>query len=178
MSDTSRRREYVLATVAVVVVVFVLSVVTVASIQHTSQSGTRCAPTSTKGTVVDVSLDDHGPMMMAAPMGMRLNASPDQVAAGDVTFVAHNVGSLVHELVVMPESDAGIGGRTVNDEGQVDETTSLGEASQSCGAGAGSGIEPGTTGWVTLHLSAGTYELLCDVPWHYGQGMFESFLVK
>ncbi len=37
---------------------------------------------------------------------------------------------------------------------------------------AGDGIAPGAASWVTLHLDAGRYELICNLPGHYAAGMF------
>lgn len=48
---------------------------------------------------------------------------------------------------------------------------SLGEASNSCGSGAGSGIRAGTSSWLTMTLKPGRYELVCNLPGHYTAGM-------
>ncbi len=58
------------------------------------------------------------------------------------------------------------------------EAGSLGEASRSCGEGAGDGIAPGAASWVTLHLAAGRYELICNLPGHYAMGMFTELDVR
>jgi uncharacterized cupredoxin-like copper-binding protein len=139
-----------------------------------------CAPTKPTGTVVNVTLGDRGSSMMggATPMMAFLNASPSVVHAGDVTFVATNVGVLTHEFLILPAPHDGVGTRAVRGDGKVDEATSLAEASTSCGRGPGGGIAPGATSWVTLHLSPGNYELLCDEPWHYASGMFQGFTVQ
>ena len=140
----------------------------------------NCAPTRPAGTVVHVTLADGGGSMMGGRnlMMVSLNTSPSEVPTGDVTFVATNVGALNHEFLVLPAPHDGVGTRAVGSNGKIDETTSLGEASTSCGRGPGQGISPGTTSWVTLHLSRGNYELLCDEPWHYANGMFQGFTVK
>jgi uncharacterized cupredoxin-like copper-binding protein len=103
---------------------------------------------------------------------------PVTVLSGTVTFVAKNTGALNHELLVLPAPNDGVGTRAVGSDGKIDEASSLGEASTSCGRGAGQGISPGTTSWVTLHLAPGKYELLCDEPWHYANGMFTGFTVR
>ncbi len=36
-------------------------------------------------------------------------------------------------------------------------------------------ITSGTTGWVTVALAAGRYELICNLPNHYANGMYEEF---
>ena len=50
--------------------------------------------------------------------------------------------------------------------------SSLGEASASCAAEARDGIAAGSSGWVTLNLPAGRYELAWNLPGHYGAGMY------
>jgi uncharacterized cupredoxin-like copper-binding protein len=54
----------------------------------------------------------------------------------------------------------------------VSEAGSLGEASRTCGAGAGEGIASGAAGWTTVTLRPGRYELLGNVPGHYAAGMY------
>ncbi|MGN6331659.1 MAG: sulfocyanin-like copper-binding protein [Motilibacteraceae bacterium] len=157
--------------------------------------GTRTAPCSPPaaqpGSRVTVLLVDMGgamtgPMsgpMMGGPDGpgqrMMLRAAPGHVAAGTVTFVAVDRGHSTHELVVLPlAAGATAGSRDVRADGTVDEAAALGEASRSCGAGAGDGIAAGSAGWVTLTLPAGRYELLCDLPGHYAAGMWTELDVR
>ncbi len=138
-----------------------------------------CWPTHPARTVVRVTLGDGGNSMMGGTAMMTyLHASPSVVHPGDVTFVATNVGALTHELLILPAPRDGVGPRAVQSDGKIDEASSLAEASTSCGRGPGGGIVPGSTSWVTLHLSAGNYELLCDEPWHYANGMFQGFSVQ
>ncbi len=136
---------------------------------------TSCAAPQLEGSVVNVTLSNRGgPMMMGSGhMGMMsITAQPGAVPTGRVSFVVTNTGSLTHELVVLPLAPgAHIGQRGVGPDNKVDESTSLAEASNSCGAGAGEGISPGSTGWVTLDLPAGRYELVCNIVGHYQAGM-------
>jgi uncharacterized cupredoxin-like copper-binding protein len=140
----------------------------------------NCGPRHPQGTVVHVGLTDRGGAMMGPGGAMMVSivASPDIVASGTVTFVATNTGALSHELLVLAAPADGVGTRPVGADGKIDESTSLGEASTSCGQGPGGGISPGTTSWVTLHLAPGNYELLCDDPWHYANGMFTGFSAR
>ena len=139
----------------------------------------RCLSPPLAGRAVNIDLvDSGGPMMRAMgawPMGgmMRILTSTTTVRIGTVSLRVANTSSLVHELVVLPlPAGQGVGQRAVGAHGRIDETGSLGEASRSCGAGAGGGINPGSLGWVTLQLAPGRYELVCDEPGHYAGGMF------
>jgi uncharacterized cupredoxin-like copper-binding protein len=117
-------------------------------------------------------------MMGTGLMRPSLLVDPTSVSAGKISFVVHNEGNLVHEMLVMPLPRDGAGTRPTGSDGKIDESASLGEASQSCAAGRGDGIAPGATGWVTLDLVPGRYELICDQPWHYAAGMFDVLTVQ
>jgi uncharacterized cupredoxin-like copper-binding protein len=98
--------------------------------------------------------------------------------AGKVSLVAANMGWRTHELVILPLSAGeSAGQRDSWPDGKVDEAESLGEASASCGAGAGDGIRAGTVSWTTLTLAPGRYELVCNLPNHYADGMHQEILV-
>jgi uncharacterized cupredoxin-like copper-binding protein len=109
-----------------------------------------------------------------APLGqhMILTAVPRTVRAGEVSFVASNSGWRIHELVILPLARSEmVGRRAVNSDGKVSEAGSLGEASASCGSGSGEGLVSGSVGWTTVTLRPGRYELLCNLPNHYPDGM-------
>ncbi|MCD0485949.1 hypothetical protein LO771_27060 [Streptacidiphilus sp. ASG 303] len=156
----------------------------------------RCAVPALPGRTVDVVLTDMGPGMMqgpgpgpgpgvtpapdgSAPWGpgphggrMRVLAAPQEVPAGTVSFRVVNAGMRLHELVVLPLPAGGDAGRLPVGAGdRVDEAGSPGEASRSCGAGAGGGIVPGAAAWTTLTLRPGRYALVCNLPGHYRAGM-------
>lgn len=104
---------------------------------------------------------------------MRLTINPTSVPAGQVSLRVANNGWLPHEVVVMPlVQGQNPGQRPIGANWEVNETGSLGEAAQTCGAGEGDGIAPGTMGWTTLILNPGRYELLCNIAGHYGSGMY------
>jgi uncharacterized cupredoxin-like copper-binding protein len=110
---------------------------------------------------------------------MRLVTDRASVPHGTVSFVATATGSLDHELVVLPlRAGQAAGTRAIGADGTVDESTSLGEASKSCGAGEGDGIAPGASGWLTLTLAPGRYELVCNVAGHYAAGMWTVLVVR
>lgn len=145
-------------------------------------SATDCeAPTPPTGTTVDVAVADMGMSRMmggAADRGvpMRLRTSTGSVTAGRVTLVVTNLGSRTHELVILPLADGQQAGtRTTGSDGRVDEAGSLGEASTSCGSGSGDGITSGSVGWLSVTLPAGRYELVCNEPDHYADGMWQEF---
>lgn len=140
-------------------------------------TATCAAPGNLAGSVVDVRLADMGMMTSGvdpAPLGipMRLRTSTTNVPAGQISFVATNVGTRTHELVILPlATGQQAGALTPDADGKVSENGSLGEASAACASGAGDGITLGTTGWVTLTLAPGRYELVCNEPNHYADGM-------
>ena len=177
----STRRAGILA--AAVVVLAGVSTVGIAAASgafrggYRSPSGVCAAPTSLPGSVVNVTLTNMGRGMMTGGM-MRIFIDRPRVPEGQVSFRVVNTGSLVHELVVLPlPSGQHVGDRQVGPGNNVDETGSLGEASKSCGSGAGDGIDPGAIGWVTLDLPAGDYELICNLPGHYAAGMYAELTV-
>ena len=144
-----------------------------------------CAPPSAvPGEVVRVQLSDMGMNAVAsgdAPMGARmvLQATPTTITAGTVSLLVENLGWRTHELVVLPLAAGAVEGRRVpGADGKVDEAGSLGEASRSCAAGEGDGIESGAVGWLTLDLAPGHYELVCNLTNHYADGMHAELVVR
>jgi uncharacterized cupredoxin-like copper-binding protein len=145
-------------------------------------SARSCAsrPTSLPGSTVTVTLGDMGMNTMmggTAPAGaqMMLQATPVSVPAGQVSFVVDNRGWRTHELIILPSNaGAGAGQRTVGADGKVTEDGALGEASTSCGVGAGDGITSGSASWVSVTLPAGHYEMVCNLANHYSDGMHQE----
>ncbi len=144
---------------------------------------TCSAPRSLQGHVLNVTLADMGMTQMmggTAPMGahMMLRISAVTVPAGQVSLVASNLGWRTHELVILKLAGGAAAGRRVPAaDGKVAETGSVGEASRSCGSGTGEGITSGSVGWTTLTLPPGRYELICNLPNHYADGMYEQLTV-
>jgi uncharacterized cupredoxin-like copper-binding protein len=135
------------------------------------------APASSRDRTVQVMVADLGMTRMmggTAPLGarMRMVAAPGTVPAGPVTLVVSNMGWRTHEVVVLPLAhDAAAGQRVASPDGEIDERGSLGEVSNPCAQGAGGGLLSGTIGWTTLTLAPGRYELVCNLPNHYANGM-------
>jgi uncharacterized cupredoxin-like copper-binding protein len=140
-----------------------------------------CVPPSLSGSVVRVSLHNMGRSAGHGMMGagaMSLTADRSTVSSGKVSFLVSNIGSVAHELIVLPlRGSALAGSRAVGGDSRVDESSSLGEASASCTRGEGDGILPGASGWVTLTLRPGRYELLCNLAGHYEAGMYTQLTV-
>lgn len=172
-----------------------------------SPAVTSCAAPALPGTVVDVTLTDMHAMMgpgwsgqrgpaqygyqgrgmgMMGMMGMmRILINPATVPPGQVSFRVTNAGALNHELVVLPLAKGHyLGQRTVGPDGKVDEAGSLGEASRTCAADRGednpssAGIAPGASGWTTVTLTPGRYELICNITGHYWTGMYAELDVS
>jgi uncharacterized cupredoxin-like copper-binding protein len=145
---------------------------------------TTCsAPRSLPGRSVNVTMADMGMTRMiggTAPLSahMMLRVSPATIPAGQISVVASNLGWRTHELVILPlAAGAAAGQRVPGGDGKVAETGSLGEASHSCGSGTGEGITSGTVSWTTVTLPPGRYELICNLPNHYADGMHQAFVV-
>ncbi len=126
----------------------------------------------------------RGPGMGMMGM-MRILINPATVPPGQVSFRAVNTGALSHELVVLPLAKGQYPGqRAIGPDGKVDEAGSLGEASRTCGADRGDenasnyGIAPGASGWTTVTLTPGRYELICNIAGHYWTGMYAELDVS
>jgi uncharacterized cupredoxin-like copper-binding protein len=135
------------------------------------------APRALPSPIVTVTLADMSMSRMmggTAPLGahMMLRAAPTTVPAGQVSFVAQNMGWRTHELVILPlRKESQAGQRVPDTAGKIGESGSLGEVSARCAAGSGDGIPARAVGWTTLTLTPGRYELVCNLPNHYANGM-------
>ena len=156
----------------------------------TGNTTTPCVPANLPGTTVRVRLANMGGAMTGsggmmerrspATAGMmRIATDRQSVPSGQISLTAANAGSMTHELIVLPlGAGQSVGTRTIGTNNRVSETGSLGEASRTCGAGAGEGIAPGSTGWVTVRLRPGRYELVCNIAGHYRAGMYAELDVE
>ncbi len=145
---------------------------------------TSCAVPALPGVVLDATLVNMGGPMMQGAGGsmsggmMRLSLDRNTVAAGQVSFLAINAGSVNHELVVLPlPIGQVVGTRAIGADAKIDETGSIGEASSTCGEGSGQGIAPGASSWVTVTLAPGRYEVVCNLAGHYAAGMYAQLTV-
>jgi uncharacterized cupredoxin-like copper-binding protein len=187
MSTGRRNMRLLIAASAAVLVLAGAATVALAATTGAFRHGVvapngQCSVPALPGAIVDVKLTNMGgPMMGGGMMGgtMRIRTDRSNVTSGMVSFRVANTGSLVHELVVLPlPSGQTVGNRTVGADGRVDETGSIAEASNTCGADAGDGINPGAISWTSVNLSPGTYELICNLPGHYAAGMYTTLIVS
>jgi uncharacterized cupredoxin-like copper-binding protein len=190
MKPVSHRVQVILGIVATLILTGV-SVIAVAAVSGQVSSGgsgflsrSRCAAPNLPGTVVNLALTNMGGPMMGQSNGMmsggamHMSADRATVPHGSVSFLVTNSGSINHEMVILPLPDAQIAGtRPTGGDAKVDEKGSLGEASATCGEGAGQGIVPGASGWVTITFAPGRYEVLCNLPGHYAAGMYTQLTV-
>jgi uncharacterized cupredoxin-like copper-binding protein len=95
-----------------------------------------------------------------------------EVPAGKITFkVANGAKELQHEMLVVPMKDDKTPMPFVDAENRADEDKagSLGEVAE---------LDPGKSGDLTLDLKPGLYALFCNIPGHYGAGMWTMITVK
>ena len=114
-------------------------------------SGAPAATAATSPRTINVSLGE-----------MFVKPSKTSISAGKVTFVAHNSGTLMHELMIerVPLKMEGPG-KPVEDAAQ----------------GMIQDMQGGGHGRMTVRLKPGTYELFCNVPGHYSAGQHTTFTV-
>ena len=101
-----------------------------------------------------------------------VRADATTVHAGQVTFTFTNIGTVIHEMLVT-RTDIAPGHIAVDPTNQKfneDDPASkvLDEVSE---------LDPGKTGSVTMNLTPGIYQLVCNVPEHYTDGMYMTLTV-
>jgi uncharacterized cupredoxin-like copper-binding protein len=143
-------------------------------------------PGGSPGTVVNVTLSDMDHnidlsknlgfgMGMKADMSkamMKIEADKFAVRAGLVTFKVTNVSKeMEHEMLVVPIADMQTPLPYDDKENRVDEEAAhdLGEVGD---------LAPGKSGELTIEMKPGLYMLLCNIPGHYGAGMWRVLAVQ
>ena len=114
-------------------------------------------------------LSDHA-SRVGEPMGISVSAS--SVSAGEITFNVLNASEeTIHEMVVAKLPDGADELPFNMNESRVDEDAmnGFGEVSE---------LEPGDRGQLTVNLEPGTYVLVCNIPGHYGSGMWTLLTVE
>lgn len=99
-------------------------------------------------------------------------ADPAEASSGDVTFAVSNVGTLVHEFVVIATASAPDALPT-DEAGDVDETAEGIDVVVEIEDLAAEGADD-----LTIALEPGPYVLICNIPTHYGLGMRTGFTVS
>ena len=92
-------------------------------------------------------------------------------AAGDVTFTMTNEGTIGHEFLIV-KTDIAVGGIPLDGDHFAEPTDGI-EVINEIGEFA-----KGTTESLTVNLTPGTYQLVCNLPDHYEAGMHISFKVE
>ena len=116
-----------------------------------------------------MTMDKH-PDMSKVPMSIKLNVKV--ISAGTVTFKVLNASkSVIHEMILSPIKDENVVLPYVDTENRVDEEKAehLGEVSE---------LDPGKKGELTVDLKPGSYILYCNIPGHYGAGMWTTLKVE
>lgn len=88
---------------------------------------------------------------------------------GEVTFVARNVGTVAHQLVVIRTDLAA-------DKLPIDRATA--KASEDGKVGGVDDVQPGKSLNLKLDLPPGHYVVICNVPTHYQLGMRAELTAK
>jgi uncharacterized cupredoxin-like copper-binding protein len=159
-----------------------------------------CAPPNSTSTSADggvAALAVAAPAAAAPPPGpvnvtlgdtvglngpMTVVPAQTSAAAGDVTFIAKNSGTIDHELIVLktdlpfdkiPIADGGDPPAPVaTGADKVDEAANVGETGDP-------NLKPGDSRTFTIKgLAAGKYVLVCNLAKHYGLGMRAAFTVS
>ncbi len=90
--------------------------------------------------------------------------------AGEIVFTVANDGSIGHEFLVV-KTDIASGEIPLDGDHFAEPTDGI-EVIDEIGEFA-----KGTTETLTLNLTPGTYQLVCNLPGHYANGMHMSFTV-
>lgn len=91
------------------------------------------------------------------------------IRAGQVTFIARNIGSSAHDLIVI-KTDLAPDKIVVNGQTQ--------KASEDGRAGGVEEVPPGQNRNLRIDLPAGHYVVICNVPTHYQLGMRTELTVQ
>ena len=128
----------------------------------TATAVTQPTGTATDGTTINVAAKDFA-------FTLDKNSGP----AGKFTFSVKNTGPAAHEFVVF-KTDLPAGSLPLlADQPKVDEegagVTHVDEIGD---------LQVGDTKTLTIDLAPGAYVFVCNLPAHYGQGMYVAFKVQ
>jgi uncharacterized cupredoxin-like copper-binding protein len=100
-----------------------------------------------------------------------IHVTAQKATAGKVTFTMTNYGTMTHEMLIV-QTDIAPGKITVGSDGRFNEDDPASKV-----VGEISEYDAGTTKTKTFDLPAGKYQLVCNIPNHYTQGMSIPFEV-
>lgn len=100
-----------------------------------------------------------------------VSVNAHEAFAGDVKFTMMNSGTIPHEFIIV-KTDYKLGEIPLGENNRFDEA---GEGLEAIGEIPE--WEMNTTESVTLNLSPGNYQLLCNIAGHYKNGMHTAFTV-
>jgi uncharacterized cupredoxin-like copper-binding protein len=158
---------------ALTVLIAVLTVLALAGCSS-SKSKTTSSGGQSGGGVTVTTAASAGPTVVTVTGGEKpdgkyyLTVTPASVKAGPTKITFKNVGTKVHEVVVL-KTDAPAGALKVGANHEVSEDASVGEDSET---------DPGKTKTTTINLKPGSYVLVCNIERHYQKGMYAPFTVS
>ncbi len=101
----------------------------------------------------------------------KVVADHKTIKAGEVTFTFTNQGSIQHELLVI-RTDLPVGQIPIGADGKFDEANP-----KAINVGESGEYDAGKTSTFKVKLDPGKYQLVCNIPNHYKNGMHISFTV-
>ena len=101
---------------------------------------------------------------------MQIISTPNEVPAGTITFIVENRSkTLVHEMLLLERPKNGTLPYDATAQRIIEnETTKRVDTDD---------IQPGRSVTKTVRLRPGTYEMVCNQPGHFAQGMHTTFIV-
>jgi uncharacterized cupredoxin-like copper-binding protein len=158
---------------ALTVLVTALTVLALAGCSNSKSTGTSSGGQSGGGVTVTTAASG-GPTVVNVVGGEKpdgkyyLTVTPASVKAGPTKITFKNMGTKVHEVVVL-KTDTPAGALKVGANHEVSEDASVGEDSET---------DPGKTKSTTINLKPGSYILVCNIERHYQKGMYAPFTVS
>jgi uncharacterized cupredoxin-like copper-binding protein len=159
---------------ALTVLIAVLTVLALAGCSSSKNKTASSGGQSGGGVTVTTAAASAGPTAVNVVGGEKpdgkyyLTVTPGSVKAGKTTITFKNVGTKVHEVVVL-KTDTPAGNLKVGANHEVSEDASVGEDSET---------DPGKTKTTTIDLQPGKYVLVCNIERHYEKGMYAPLTVS
>ena len=151
-----------------------LTVLAQGGCSSSNKTGTSSGGQSAGGVTATTTASSSGPAVVTVLGGEKpdgkyyLTVTPGSVKAGKTTITFKNVGTKVHEVVVL-KTDAAAGKLKVGANHEVSEDASVGEDSET---------DPAKTKTTTIDLQPGSYVLVCNIERHYEKGMYAPLTVS